>query len=894
MSMERFPPPSPPTAARWWLRFVLRKASHEVIAGDLEEEFATEIVPRLGTTKARRWFWRQAILSVLACLRPPSSPPQELLRRGDHPMDIFLQNLRFGLRMLRKSPTFTLAAVLTLSLGIGASIAIFSAVHSFLLKPLPYAEPEELVFALGWDEERGRMRFSLSFADFVDLRARTETFEDLAGYRYWSANLTGGEHPERVQAYQMTSNAFDLLGVEPSFGRTFAVQEGGAGGDKVVVLSHALWQRRFAAAEGILGQEILLDGTPHTVVGIMPPHFAFPLMNFKGELWVPLTDDPQTVRANGGGSAAVVVVGRLRDAAALAQAQAELSKEMSLLAEEFPETNAGIGVRVFQIHEMLTRDFRPALWALMVAVGLVLLLVCANVANLLLGRAVERRRELAVRNALGAGTGRLVGQMLTESWLLAFFGGALGVAVAYGMLRVLRASLPSMVYKVMPTYGALELDFMALGFALVAVLVTGTVCGLGPALRAARSDLRGELGEGGPAGSPGARRARWTLAVGQVGLSSMLLVSTVFLARSVQNLLQVDTGFEEQGVLALSVSLAGERYAEAEAVRQFFDQVEQRVGGLPGVEAVGWVNTLPFSTSESWRSFAFEGRPESEPGKEPRARYRVASPGYFDALGIKRLRGRVLAPEDRANSVPVALVDRTFVERFLPEGEALGLRVRVGPTATWHEIVGVVESVRHTQLTEGEEPSIYVPLEQQPRMKMTLALRSTSPPLTLVDSIRREVQAVDPGQPIFQITTLESLVAESHLAQTAAMLLMAVFAGFALALTALGLYGVLAYMVSQGTREIGLRMALGAGFSQVLSGVLREALGMVVAGTVLGLAGAWGVSKLFTSLLYGLTSENLGTYLLALPFLALVAFLACVVPALRAVRIDPVVALRAE
>ena len=894
----------PPLVARWLLRLLVWGPAGEVIAGDLEEEFHRETLPRLGRTRARLWFWRQTLCSTLASLPFDLTSPTAT-RQGDGIMRTLLQDLRYGLRTFAKNPGFTVAAVLTLGLGIGANTAIFSVINTFLLKPLPFADASRVAFVLGWDTARDRMRFNLPFADFVDLEAQAAAsvpragggpVEDIAAYRNWSANLSGGDVPRRIQAYQASTHTFDLLGVEPFLGRTFAAEDAATDG-RVVVLSHGLWQRHFGGDRDAVGRSLTLDGNSYTVIGVMPRVFEFPLFNFKGDLWVPLTDDPAQAAADDRRRfSSIVAVARLRPEATVDAAQAELSAVMARLATEHPETNTGLGVRLIRMQEMVTRYSRPALLAVFGAVSLVLLMACANVANLLLARAMRRSKEVAVRTALGAGMARLVRQLLTESLLLAMLGGALGVGLAYWILRLLHRAMPDVLLRVMPHVEAMGLDRTTLGFALALSLVTGVLFGLVPAFQTARTDVRSHLHEGAQGTSAHRQRLRQGLVIGEVALSLLLLVASGLLMRSFQNLLAVDPGFEAEGVLTASVSLPEYRYAGPPERLAFFERAVERVAALPGVESAGLVNVLPFSTAGSGTSFTIAGRPAPEPGSAPRAGLRVASPGYLDALHIPVLQGRGLEHRDRADAPPVALINRQLADQNFPGESAVGRHLRLGsdPESTLVEIVGVVGNVKHWTLSEENQPEIYVSLAQQTPARMSLAVRASAPPERLTALVRHEILEVDPLQPVYDVKTLVSRVTQSRLPQTGALFMTTIFAALALVLAALGLYGVIAYAVSQGTREIGIRMALGARAFEIMGRVLREALVLVVIGSALGLAGAWGLTRFLSSLLYGISPAEPAVFLTAVPLLMLVALLASAVPALRAARVDPIVTLKAD
>ncbi len=885
---------TPPRAALWLLRLLIWGEAWEVVAGDLVEEFHSDTVPRLGARRARLWFWRQTFASALACchLDLASLLPTHT---GDGVMPSMLQDLSYGLRMLRKNTGFTLAAVLTLALGIGANTAIFSVVHTFLLRPLPYADSERVAFVLGWNTARDQMRFNVKYADFVDLQDQSDVFDDMAAYRAWRANVTGEGAAERVQGYLMTTNTFDLLGTEPLLGRTFRAADA-TGEGRLTVLSYPMWQRTFGGNNDVVGRDINLNGEHYTVIGVMPRGFAFPVLNFKGELWVPFTNEQLAAIAQRGSSTSVVAVARLRADIATVSAQAELDTLMQRFAADHPETNVGLGVKIQPIQELLASNSGPALLVVSGAVLLVLLMACANVANLLLARAMTRGRELAVRRALGAGGWRLVRQLLTESLLLSSLGAVAGLGLAHGILRALSLATPDLVARTMPYADELALDRPTLLFALGATVVTAIVFGLLPALQVARSDVLSQLRDAARGTSAARRRLRQSLVTGEVALSLLLLVVTGLLIRSFQNLLAVEPGFEAENVLTLSVTLPSYRYNDPADQIAFFEDTAESLAALPNVKSAAWINVLPFSTADNSTSFVIEGEDEPAPGEAPDARFRVVSPEYLQTLRIPVLQGRGLERFDRADTPPVVLINRLLAEQHFPDGSAVGRRVRVGrdPEAPWSEIVGVISNVQHDSLAGDKQPEIYLALAQAAPSEMTLAVRTTESPTQFAALVRSNIHNIDPLLPVSDIKTLEKRVAESHLAETAAMWMIAIFAGVALVLATVGLYGVITYAVSQGTREIGIRMALGARPANILFNTMRQGLAVIIVGSILGLFAAWGSTRFLASLLYGITPHDPVTFLVAVPILVMVAVGACLLPARRATRTDPVVALRAE
>ena len=816
--------------------------------------------------------------------------------KGDGNMQILVQDLRYALRTFFKRPSFTAVAVITLALGIGANTAIFSIVSAFLLQPLPYLDPDRVAFVLGWDTKRDQMTFHISLADFADY-SESQALQEAAAYRFLNVNLTGADRAERVQGYRITANTLSMLGVEPMLGRSFSPEDGRPGAVPVAILSHSLWQDRFGTDAGILGQVLTLNDQPHTVVGIMPARFEFPQGNFKGDLWIPLTYNPQQERSNRANSASVVMVARLREGLPQQRIQAELDAISQLLERDNPRLNAGNGVRVLAFREFLVQSIRPALLALMAAVGFVLLIACANVASLLLGRAITRRKEIAIRTALGAGRGRLIRQMATESALLSLVGGAMGMALAWQGVRLLRLAVPDFVVQVMPSLLDFSINAEALLFTLALSLLTGMLFGLAPALRASRADLHNSLKDGGrQSAASGQFRLRRTLAVAQIALSMVLLIGTGLMIRTFWNLQSQDPGFTPGRVLAFDVSLSQSNFTALEPRRVFFREVERRIAGIPGIEEVGAVNRLPFSTSNSGTSLEVEGRPQPASEQAFSSDFRVATPGYFKAMGIPFERGRAFTLQDDSGAPSVVIVNQALVRLLFPRENPLGQRIRVGQSqnAPWSVIVGVAGDVRHRDMRDQPRPEVYLPYAQYPTLQMTLVVNSNRMPEALVGDVRAEMQAFAPDQPIFNLEPLAAKLSRSLLALSFPMKLMAVFAGVALALAAIGLYGVISFLVGQRPREYGLRMALGARRSDILRMVMRQGLGLVAGGVTLGLVGAVAAARLLESLLFGITPADPVTFAVVSALLATVTLVACFIPARRATRVDPQSALRCE
>ena len=681
-------------------------------------------------------------------------------------------------------------------------------------------------------------------------------------------------------------------------GSGFSLEDGHPGAKPVAILSHSLWQRRFSADTGVVGQVLILDDQPHTVVGIMPAGFEFPQGNFKGDLWVPLAFSPEQQRSNRANSGSVVMVARLQEGFPQQRIQAELDAISLRLERDNPQLNASRGVRVLGVHEFLVRSVRPALLALMGAVGFVLLIACANVASLLLGRAIVRRKEIAIRTALGASRGRLIRQMATESAVLSLMGGVLGTALAWQGVRVLRLSVPDFVVQVMPSLLNFSIDREALLFTLALSLLTGMLFGLAPALRASRADVQDSLKDGGRESRGSGRfHLRRTLAVAQIALSMVLLVGSGLMIRTFLNLQSQDPGFTPETVAAFDVSLSQSNYPNLGPRRVFFREVERRIAAIPGVEAVGAVNRLPFSTSNSGTILQVEGRPQPAPGETFSSDFRVATPGYFKSMGIPFERGRSFTLQDSSSAPPVAIVNQALVRLLFPSENPLGTHIRLGAQGRnnpWSVIVGGAGDVRHHDMRDLTRPEVYLPYAQYPTLQMTLAVSSERPFEALAGEIRAEMQAYAPEQPVFNLEPLEAKLSRSLLALSLPMQLMAVFSGVALTLAAIGLYGVISFLVGQRPREFGLRMALGARRSDILRMVIWQGLGLVLGGVTVGLVGALAVARLMQSLLFGITPADPLTFGSVAALLAAVALVACLIPARRATRVDPQAALRCE
>ncbi|HEX8072781.1 MAG TPA: ABC transporter permease [Pyrinomonadaceae bacterium] len=803
-------------------------------------------------------------------------------------MQTLWQDLRYGVRTLWKSPGFTLVAVVALALGVGANTAIFSVVNSVLLRPLPYPDSERLVAFAGVNQGAGINDSNMSVPDFADWRGQNDAFAQLAGFVTGGALLVSGDEGERVRAAGVTEDFFPLVGVAPLRGRALNAEDQTPGHEPVVVLSYGLWQRRFGGDPNAVGGRVMLGGKSTAVVGVMPPGFDFPA---QSELWTPLQLDAAAERRD---NRYLQVVGRLKPGATIAQAQSQLDTINARLAQSFRETNTGWGVQLTNLRESLVGSVRASLLVLLGAVGLVLLIACANVANLLLARATARQRELAVRTALGASRGRVVRQLLTESLLLSVVGGALGLLLSVWLTDLLVAVSPAGS----PRFEEIRPDARVFVFTCAVTVLTGLVFGLVPALQASRLDLNDALKEGGRGGAESARRnrVRALLMTAEIALSFMLLAGAGLLVRSFVRLRETRPGFNPDGVLTMRLSLPPGKYAQGEPRAQLYRQVCERVAALPGVTAAGAVLTMPLGgdTFSVGRSFIREGRPMT-PEESANAAYYVATPGYFRALEIPVLAGRGFNEQDTAQAPMVVLVNETMARKFWPGESPVGKRITIWRDEKFaREVVGVVGDTRPA-LDTPAGAQMYVPYAQDATWgSLTLVVRAQGDPAALAAAARNEVRAFDKTFPVYNVKTMAEVAAASAAQRRASMLLLSAFAGVALLLAVIGIYGVTAYYVTQRTHEIGVRMALGAQTGDVLRLVLGQGLRLTLAGIGVGLFAALALTRLLASLLYEVSATDPLAFAAGALLLGAVALLACYIPARRATKVDPMVALRYE
>ena len=810
-------------------------------------------------------------------------------------MDVFWKDLVYSLRMLLKRPGLTAIAIMAIALAIGANTAIFSVVNSVILQPLPYAEPQQLVnLATEQRDQALDGRGSFSIPDVLDIQQSSKTLEHVAIYQQSGTITTEGGDPERVLGAAVNADYFPTLGVKPILGRTFTRDDDKAGAPAVIVISQGLWQRRYGGDPNIIGREINLGGKT-TVVGVLPAGFEFPISDDTQDYWEPIfaaswmTEASRQERAN----RFVSAIGRLKSGATIEEAKADLDLLSRQIEQQSPQSNTNVIFNVVSMHEDVTKDYRPALFVMLGAVGLVLLIACANVANLLLARAAARQKEVAIRMALGASRKRIVSQLLTESLLLAIAGGVVGLLLAAWGMDLLIAYGPADV----PRLRDVSLDRYVLFFTLFVSLLTAVLFGLAPALQASRPDPGNTLKQDGRGLTHGGRnRMRSALIVTEVALSLMLLVGAGLLINSFWRLLRTDAGFDSRGVLAVDIPLSRTQYPTPEQRAAAFEQLIGRMKTLPGVRDVSVVNNVPLTDLDIELSFQIEGRPPYKPGEEATADYTVAGSDYFRTMNIALRRGRVFTNQDTAKTTEVMVVSDAFVKRYFPNEDPIGRRIVFdGNDKTPREIVGVVADVKRNGLDNDVQPELYVSHLQRPERRLNLVIRTEqSDASQLSPAVRAEVRAFDANQIIWRVRTLEELVGTSVAPRRFNMLLLGIFASVALVLAAIGLYGVMSYSVSWRTHEIGIRMALGAKGTDVLRLVVRQGMSMTLIGLALGLVGAFMLSRVMVGLLYGVSATDPLTFAGVSLVLLGVAFLACLIPARRATRVNPIVALRTE
>jgi putative ABC transport system permease protein len=814
-------------------------------------------------------------------------------------MNTLLQDIRFGLRMLLKSPSISIVATIALALGIGANTAIFSVVNAVLLRPLPFPDSDSLVALFETDTQRGLQRGSHSYPNFMDLRAQNTVFENVASYHGSDYIMTGRGEPARLQGAVVTANLFSLLKVQPMLGRVFLPDE-----DKptetgrVVILSHKLFQQRFNGDPSILNQAITLEGIKFTVIGVMPAAFEFPIQNDPVELWTTIAGDasgkePITAQR---GAHFLSVIGRLKSGVSEEKAQAELTAIGSRLEQQYPDTNTHKSLRVESALKSLVGDIRPALLILLGAVACVLLIACANVANLLLARATSRHKEMAIRTALGASRTRVIRQLLTESVLLSLVGGGVGLLLAVWWSDLLVAlgkeDIPRAIH--------VGMDWRVLGFTLGVSLLTGLIFGLAPAFHSSRTELVESLKEGARGTSAGtfANVVRKALVVIELGFAVLLLTGAGLLIQSLWRLQRVNSGLHPENILTFNVTLPEVKYKSANQ-SQFFIDLKQRLEATPGVQSASSILPLPLSGDRFGISFEIEGRPMA-PKDHPSADFFTTGVGYFKTMGIPIVKGRDFDDRDKHGSTPVIIITETFARQYFPNEDPIGKRIHPGIStydnedSVMREIVGVVGDIRNRTLSTESKPAYYVPQTQVPFSQMVTVVKTAGEPHGLVSAATKEVAAMDHDVPLFSVKSMDEYISTSVAAPRFSTTLLSIFAGVALVLTVVGLYGVMSYSVAQRTNEIGIRMALGAQSRDVLLMIVKQGSVLILLGLAIGLLGAFALTRVISSLLFGVTAKDPFTFAAVSLLLAFVALLACYVPALRATKVDPMNALRCE
>ena len=801
-------------------------------------------------------------------------------------METLLKDIRYGVRTLLKTPGFTAVAVIALALGIGANTAIFSVVNAVLLRPLPFQQSEQLVMVWEKRAQLGRERNPVSPPDFNDWRAQNQVFEDMAAFSGQGFNLGAGTEPERIQGAGVSPSLFSILRAQPRMGRVFEADEDKPGNNTVVIIGSGLWQRSFAADPEIVGKTIKLDEKAYTVVGVMAADFVFP--NRRSEVWVPLTLSPQDADNRGGHN--LQVVARLKPDITVKQAQTEMDSITAQLEQQY-QVNTGHRANVFSLYHEVVANARPALLVLLGAVAFVLLIACANVANLLFARSSARQKEMAIRTALGARRSRIIRQLLTESVILAIAGGTIGVLLALWGLDLLLAIGGNTI----PRVKEIKIDSWVLEFSMLVSLATGLLFGMVPALQASKPDLNETLKEGGRGASGSIRhnRIRSSFVIAEVAICLVLLIGAGLMLRSFARVVNVNPGFNPDNLLSMNVALSGSRYGAAEQVTSFYQRTLERLSSLPGVQSAAATTGLPMAGGFGSRYFSIEGRPPQPAGQGFNANVNLTTPGYFQTMNIPLIEGREFDQRDVVKAPEAVIINQDMVRRYWPDGDPIGKRLAVG-NGPWRTVVGVVGDVKQAGLDIETRPEMFWPYYQLPLSFSTIVVRTSGEPEAMTSAVRSAMQDIDKDLPLYDVRPVNEVISESVAPRRFNMLLLGIFAGLALVLAAVGLYGVISYSVSQRTHEIGIRMALGASHKSVLRLVVGQGMALALIGVAIGVIASFFLTKFIATLLFGVSATDPVTFVAISVLLIGVSIMASLVPARRAMKVDPMVALRYE
>ena len=878
------------------VRSFWRNVSHrEQLEGDLHDELCA-YVNELAEEKVRGGMSPEAARRA-ARMETEVEQVKEDVRdvRTGALLETTAQDVKYGWRMLRKNPGFTLAAIVALALGIGANTAIFSVVNAVLLRPLPYGNPDQLAVVLHGGNS------PVAPANYLDWKKQSQTFKEMGAAEYWSPNLTGGDRPERVWALKLTASMFPVLGVNPIMGRVFGEAEETTGRNQVVVISYGTWQRRFGGDNNIIGKQVALDGSTYEVIGVMPPSFRFaPFWATKAELWVPLSLQERATARSGN---SLRIFGRMKDGITLDQARAEIATITGRLEQQFPGTNRN--VRVVSLKEKVVGDVRPALLVMLGAVAIVLLIACANVAHMLLARAAARRKEIAVRIALGASSARLVRQFVTESLLLSLMAGMCGLLLGRWGINILTTLHPAGL----PYMDGITLDMKVLAFTLGVSMLTGLVFGLAPALHGTSVNLNVSLKESERGASEGGGRSRFrsVLIASEFGLALVLLVGAGLMIRAFMTLTAMDPGFKPDHLLTMTVSVTGTQQSDPARRMNFFNDVLANVRGLPNVDSASMTNHIPLAGDTWGYSFYIQGRPMPRPGDAPKAIYRVVMPGYFQAMQVPFVKGRDVSSSDTMGQPGVVVINQFLAEKWFANEDPVGKQITLDDpsegTPSWMTIVGVVKNLKQQDWADPPYAEMFLPYYQtksyledtQSRVNyMTLVARTKGDPSDAAASVQKAIWSLDKNVTIAEVRTMDDIVENANSQPRFYLVLLGSFAGVALLLAGVGMYGVMSYAVAQRTHEIGIRMALGASQGDVLRMVVRQGVVLALAGAIIGLIGSLLSTRMMVSFLYGVQPRDPLTIAVVWIVLTSVALLACYIPARRATRVDPMVALRYE